>query len=161
MAITLDDTVGGADSNTYALLATAETYFEGRPSEAWDAAEDADKDIALAAATSRLDQEVYAGEKASQDQRLKWPRLYLCNEDGYDLSSTAYPRELVEATCELAAAILTDPATLDASGLGAYKSLTVGPLSLQPVGATQAALPPSIGRLLRLWRVGGNRVVRG
>jgi hypothetical protein len=162
MALVLDATAGGSAANSYVTLANAITYFEARVgSTVWDDAETADQEESLAAATARLDQETYDGEKVSTTQRLKWPRSGLVDEDGNDVSEATVPREVQDATCELALALLTDPTTLDANALAGYSSLTIGPLSLQPRAGAVAGLPPAVQRLLARWRLSGNRLVRG
>ena len=115
MALVLDATVGGEDSNTYSLLATADTYFESRLyTDTWDDADDADQDKALAQATRLLDQwYTWAGEAASAEQALRWPRIDAYDLDGNLIASDELPANLVYATAELAMALLADDRTAD------------------------------------------------
>lgn len=128
MALVLDDTIGGEDSNTYISLADAETYFESRAyKDAWANATDGDKDIALVQATRTIDASYeFSGVKASRTQALRWPRsgAYTC--DGYSISSEIIPEGIRNATCEQALEILKrDTTTLPSSLTRGVKSAKI------------------------------------
>lgn len=115
MSLTLVDTPGAADANTYCDLADANTYHEGRLySDTWTNAADADKNAALVMATRLLDQwfEWY-GAATSSDQALLWPRTGAYGPNGYLLASDAIPDRVREATAELARLLIDTDRTVD------------------------------------------------
>jgi hypothetical protein len=166
---TLDPTVGGATSNVYVDVATADTYFDNRVnSGSWNNVVDSDdKARALIMATDRLDQERYIGARASSTQRLQWPRAGTAREDGSVIPSTIIPREVVNATLELALEILRAGTTdiFAPTGLETFKSLRAGDVDIQmrdplqpelyndPAATAPALqrsqLPPQVQRWLR------------
>lgn len=136
MPLVLDATVGGASSNSYVDLTTAESYMLGRVNP-WTGT-DAAKTAALVNATSLLEQEQWAGTKGSTatsalTQALAWPRRWVptleftaypeyITDNFIDTSVAFYssltiPQPLVRATCELAMELLragtTDRLTYD------------------------------------------------
>jgi hypothetical protein len=123
MAVVIDATVGGASSNSYATLADAEAYMEGRLNASlWDAATDDNKNRALVEATRELEVLAWEGQRASSTQALSWPRDYVTNPDdpdGDDYASTVLPVRVTDACMELAFQFLnagtTDVAALDTS----------------------------------------------
>lgn len=157
MPLVLDATVGGATSNTFALLADAETYFLGRtnPWPVTDAVTtDAMKSVALVNATALLDREQWGGTKGTTPadalvQALSWPRRWVktleftaypqyITDNFIDTSVAFYssiiiPIPIVRATCELAMELLragtTDYMTYD--GTRNIKREGVGPLSTE------------------------------
>ena len=134
MAVVLDDTVGGEDSNTYINLADAEIYFEKRlDSTDWDNATDAVKDEALAMATRMLDDAYnFVGTIHTSAQALRWPRSYVYDIDGRYLTPEAIPEEIRNATCEQALYAMgrdvTSTPTILSQGL---KYAKVGPLEVE------------------------------
>lgn len=142
MTLTLDATVGGAASNSYATAAQGDSYFDGRPfASAWTSATTAVKEQALVYATSLLDRERWAGIKgmttvSAYTQALAFPRRWVPSlefdqQEDYiaeyfvDLtvayySSLTIPTPVVRACCELALALLNAGASdpfVDASGI--------------------------------------------
>lgn len=105
MSLTLDATVGGAASNTYATLLEAQAYFDSRlPLTGWDDADS--QEVLLAMATRTLDamavphrtlkiakdgsqyfyvSRAWTGSPASVAQRLAWPRLGMRDRNGNPL----------------------------------------------------------------------------
>lgn len=115
MAITLDATVGGASSNTYATVAEGNTYHEAHVyTDTWDEASTADKNKALAMATRLLDDNVeWNGAKATKEQALRWPRHGIRDEDGYYVDSDVIPQFLKDATAEYARLLLAKDYTAE------------------------------------------------
>jgi hypothetical protein len=150
VTLVLDTTVGGASSNSYLTQAAATSYFEGRfDADDWTDAGTGDKDIALAMATSRLEQERYVGSPVSTTQRLQWPRANVPDLAGSYYITTAIPRFVQEACCELALTLLSDPTALQDSGLEGFDSAQVGPLNVTVRhGRKAGALPQNVLRLL-------------
>ena len=102
MALVIDATVGGANSNSYVTLAEANTYFEARLHVSnWTDATDDTKNRALVMATRRINQETFYGTRETTTQRLAFPRIGLEDLDGIELDSII-PEQLKEATYELA-----------------------------------------------------------
>jgi hypothetical protein len=156
MAITLVATVGGSTSNTYATLAEATTYFEGRLNVTdWTGATTDEKNRALVMAARRLDQEVWVSEKAASTQALKWPRWDAEDEDGNSVGSDVIPQAIKDAQCELALAMLDSDLTTD-TGLEGFDEVAVGPLKVKVRHTRKAGeIPEEVYREIRHWlRVG-------
>jgi hypothetical protein len=152
--LVLDATPGSETGNSYVTLQDAATYFEGRlAAAAWDAADQPTRERALVAATARLEQESYAGARATMTQRLKWPRVGAIDDDGVEYDATSVPRPVQAACCELALHLLTAGASdaLAPSGLESFDALAVGALDLtiRRDAPAAGALPPQVRRLLR------------
>ncbi len=98
--MTLDVTISGTSSDSYATLAEADTLLADRQffSATWDALSDAVKEKWLREAVRSLDRLTYwAGDLAEDDQRLTFPR---------DIGDSVYPsdemhRNIKEAQIEL------------------------------------------------------------
>lgn len=100
--ITIDATVGGANSNSYVTLAEASAYFETRLyTTNWTNADDEDKKKALVQSTRRLDYEKFYGNRKTSTQALSFPRTGLGTLDGVELDDII-SRQIKEATYELA-----------------------------------------------------------
>jgi len=166
MAVTVDATVGGANSNAYLTAAQATSYFEGRLDTApWTDASSDEKNRALVMATSRLEQERYVGSPTSDTQRLQWPRDSVPDLWGSYYDNDAIPRYVIEATAELALALLKDNTLLADSGLEAFTEVSVGPLSVTPRHERKpGTLPRQVIRLLTGLRESGTGqvpIIRG
>ena len=121
-------TAGNASANSYITVAEADTYFDERLNvSSWTSAGTDDKERALIAATRRIDQEQYEGEKVASGQSLKWPRYFATDEDGNEYATDAIPTLVEHATCELALKLLNDGAVdpLMDTGLEEFKSANV------------------------------------
>lgn len=136
---TIVATVGSASANSYVTKAEADAYFATRLyPESWDGA--ADPEAALIMATRVLDMALsgqtyyeapsvnnrgqstagmlrtrpsWTGEAASETQALAWPRTGMLNRNKFSIASDVLPRELKEATCELAYQLLKGDRTAD------------------------------------------------
>ena len=165
---TLDATVGGIAANSYVSGVAADDYFEGRLNAGAWSADASLQDAALMTATERLEQERYKGAKANPVQRLKWPRTGIVDDDKQTVSDTTIPKEVREATFELALEFLRQGTTdtTAPTGLEQFKDVSVGPVSItmRDGDASQDAvagdpaytdavkrenLPPQVQRLLR------------
>jgi len=128
MAITLDATVGGTDSNSYVTLDEANTYFLSRAnSSEWNnITDDEIKKSLLISATDRLDFEKYDGFLSNTSQALSFPRYDLPLIDGRDVDNII-PKQVKKATFELAIHL----ATVDIS----KKDLVDAPIEELKVGS--------------------------
>src|SRR5690606_31374425 len=98
-------TPGAPDANSYVTLEEADEYvagLAGPSARAWEQLDTDAKRRALLTATRRLDQEDYAGRKASNAQALKWPRVGVRDEDGRVYPSDVVPEVVKNAQVELA-----------------------------------------------------------
>ena len=124
MAIAIDATVGGASSNSFATLAEADAFMEGRlNASTWetDAADDT-KRRALVEATRWLDRLWWIGLRADGTQALSWPRQDAINPDSPTsqfYATNEMPQRVKDATMELAFQFVkagtTDVAALDSA----------------------------------------------
>lgn len=152
--ITIDATVGGANSNSYSTLADADTYFNERVgNSSWNGSDD-QKKRALITATQRLDQEAYEGLKVSEGQALKWPRYWADDEDEVEYAEDAIPRIIKYATYELALQYHIDDVASKVSlldtGLEEFDEAEVGPMKMKRSKRFSAGqLPATVKRLLR------------
>ena len=167
MALTLEAAAKHASANSYATQAEATTYFEGRPNVAnWTGASSGDKDVALVAATSRIEQERFVGTATTTTQRLQWPRNWAEDRDGNYYDEDVVPRPVKEACFELALAVLNSGTKdfLADSGIEGYDAVSVGPISVTPRHAQSGGeLPANVKRLLaglRTTRMGTMRLSR-
>src|ERR1051326_3624220 len=108
MAFLFDATVGGANSNSYPTVEYANDYADGSLYRSqWPAgntgADLLTKQQALVVATRDLERLTFAGTRASYSgQRLQFPRANLTDKDGFYISSTVMPSEILDACCEQA-----------------------------------------------------------
>lgn len=110
MPLTLVETSGAANANTFADLAYYKAYIESRvPAPSWKA---------LAIGGTTIDEQLKAdlitaarllnsapdwtGSAASETQSLSWPRSGMRNRNGYSIASDHIPDALKDAQCELA-----------------------------------------------------------
>ncbi len=163
MALTIDASVGGVASNSYITLANAEIYFEKRlNADNWDAASAENKNKALANATIRIDHEDFLGLKTdvTSPQALKWPRVGMLDIDMLSILSTILPKELTEATCEMALALLTSDLQSE-NALTQFKSLKVDTIEIEPNLRSSNELPDEVFRLIGHFIASLDRMVRG
>jgi hypothetical protein len=128
--MSLDTTIGGAATDSYVDVTTADAYFLAKnvPSASWSGLAAAVKEAALRKATQYLDaMYFYKGFKYSKAQRLLWPRSDIL-VDGYYVDPTGYPRRLTDACCELAFKSLSVDIFADLGPQLVTKE-TVGPIS--------------------------------
>lgn len=162
MAITIDETVGGVNSNSYVTEAEADTYFETRlNSSAYTGAGGEVKKAALVNATFRLDHERFLGRSANDaiTQKLRWPRFGLNDRDGRIINSDIIPLEIKHAQFELALALLTaDLQTVNT--LDKFKSIKVDTIELEPNLGFANKLPDEVRRLISHF-LGHGELIRG
>lgn len=149
---TIDVTVGGASSNSYATLAEANTYFDERLplSTPWvGSGESYNRALIMAARTLnalveahrtlryRDGMSVYytnrtwTGTPASSTQRLAWPRVGMYDRNGVAIAEAVVPQDLKEAQAELAGQLLIADTTLDNEvAIGGITSVKAGSVAV-------------------------------
>jgi hypothetical protein len=122
MALVLvkEDGTGLANANSYATAADGDAYHEGHLyATVWTAATTANKEKALVFATRVIDAQYrFNGVRATTTQALQWPRSDCPDPDaapdstGVGLfASAVIPTVLINATCEMARALLATDRT--------------------------------------------------
>ncbi len=167
MAFVFDSTVGGANSNSFVSVSDGDDFFAAHlESDWWTALSTGKKQAALVQATNRIDRERFGGQMTQRFiQRLSFPRLYVVCRD-YNISPTdsfaidgiyyrnpnTIPREVKEATCEMALYYIKQAAgenTVDDNDLETLKNYKVGPLDLAIKDGIKAdRLPTKVAELL-------------
>ena len=155
MAVIIDATLGGTNSNSYVTLIEANGYFEARlHTEYWDSADDDTKNRSLVMATRRIEQESFYGDRATSTQRLKFPRINLGYLDGI-LLDNIIPEMLKEAQYELAIHLLSTDMSQPSVDTGAIAEAKVGSVSVKyavdkndNVSTSYDELPPFVSSLL-------------
>jgi len=156
MALIVEDGTGISGAESYASLADANTYWNGRQHSShytsWNGASTAQKEGALREASAYLDAvygPYYRGNRRGYIQGLLWPRSDATDDRGYELP--ALPDCLVNACYELAARAIDGQLAEDLDRGGAVKREKVGPIEVEyadsaPVrktyGAVNVALSP-------------------
>jgi hypothetical protein len=103
-------------TDAYDTLANIDLYWSDRGNTAWAALTDANKEIYIRKATDWLDRQYYwRGVRATQTQRLGWPRTDAYDDDDYLFSATETPFQVKEA-CAIIADIYRD-GTIDMEGI--------------------------------------------
>lgn len=103
-------------TDAYDTLANVDTYWTDRGNTTWTALSDANKEIYIRKATDWLDRNFYyRGVRATQTQRLAWPRTDAYDDDDYLFADTEVPRVIKEALA-LVADVYRD-GTVDMEGI--------------------------------------------
>lgn len=131
MALVLikEDGTGKIDANAYANAADGDVYHDGHLyAGAWTAASAGNKEAALVMATRLIDSQMrFAGFKANDTQALQWPRRTCPDPDlGAYVLEDVVPKELLDATCEMARELLILDRTAAPPGEG-LKYSNIGP----------------------------------
>lgn len=129
MALVLvkEDGTGLANANSYANAADGDTYHDGHLyANTWTTATTANKEKALVFATRVIDSQYrFRGFRTTSAQALQWPRNSCPDLDtAPDSAGVAYlvsnqiPAALINATCEMARALLATDRTAAPPGEG-------------------------------------------
>lgn len=107
MALIVELGTGAADSESYATVAQADTYFANRGMTIWAPLQIAEKEQALRRASDYIGQTYrtqFAGRRVSDTQALDFPRYSVPRNDGTAAyyASNSIPKELITANIELA-----------------------------------------------------------
>ena len=153
--VTLDATIGGTASNTYSTLAQAQTYHLAHShGDDWEAAQDPARNRALAHATALIDQHfTFTGGVADTGQRLSWPRVGMVDRNQVTITRDELPRDLIDATAELARGLLQSDRTADsAAETEGIEMLKAGPVELRFKGNVgPKPIPDAVWYLLEQW----------
>lgn len=153
MTTILVTTPSDPTANAYIDLADANAYHALRMNNAeWDAASDLVKEKHIAWATRLLDMLDYTGFLGETDyqgyqlsntgQVLRWPRSWVVDPDGRQLSSTEIPKFLAEATAEFAFQLMKEDWSQGLGSKVAQGDTKVGELTT-PIQAHNR-IPPSV-----------------
>ncbi len=171
MTVTLDATLAGANANSYISVADATTYFGNRLDSAdWTAATADNKAASLITATTWLDTVEIYGERSSTTQALKWPRTDVTC-DGIEADATFIPKQILNATCEAALALLRNPTMMRdvVTAPGSYDEVELGELRVKyrEQGAVESMQSitdalPWLSSYLKCWAkgIGGPKQIR-
>lgn len=116
MALTLVTTPAAPTANSYATVAEANAYHEGRLHvDDWDDADDAIKAAALVQAAKFLDAmpRAWTGAASTAEQAMGWPRTGMLSRNGYALASGEIPNALKDAQAEFARQLIATDRTED------------------------------------------------
>lgn len=151
MAVTLKETAGAADANTYCTQAEAVAYFAARLPlvPPWEEAEDPTAALAMACRVldmmgqpiRRLVQmkdgsyyitsRAWTGAPTSSTQALAWPRTGMYDANGNAIASNVIPQALKNAQAELAGQLVINDTTLDNDvEVGGITSVKAGSVSV-------------------------------
>ena len=126
LTLTKEDGTGKIAANSYADVTDGDAYHEGHLyATAWTGATADNKAAALVMATRVIDAEFqFNGVKASPWQALQWPRFDCRDPDALAQSGDGavadnfVPKNVVDATCELARELLVQDRTAAPPGEG-------------------------------------------
>lgn len=118
MALTVEDGTGLADADSFVSVAAADAYHDARGNTAWVSSSspaDEDKEQALRRASYFLSNSYsWQGYPVNgRSQALAWPRTGVTDAEDYAVPSTSVPREIADATCEIALRELVSPGAMN------------------------------------------------
>lgn len=136
--MTLNATAAATDANSYATVAFADSYHEGRLyADVWTQANATKKAAALVQATTMIDAffsthpRAWEGSPTTTTQALCFPRTGLTLRNGNLVDSATIPTDLAKAASELARQLLSSDLSADnAVANQGITSLSAGPVSL-------------------------------
>jgi hypothetical protein len=147
-------TPGAADANSFSTLAEFNAYLTTHVNGAAVASKtDAEKEAALVTSTRTLGSMfVWRGTGATATQALEFPRVGLWTRNGFALASDIIPKEIKDATSELARLLLAGNAesATGSSGTSNLSQLTAGPVTLKFREGAAEILPSSVTLLIPL-----------
>ena len=145
--LTVEDGSIVAGANSYASIADADDYFDGRLySGLWTETDDAKKAQALAWSTQILDERLaWRGAPVSTTQPLRWPRAGVLSPDRDTTEAEdAIPVRVQRAVFELALALLESNRVKGAEKSGEVGSSSrVGSRSFAADGSRGLVIPPA------------------
>lgn len=175
MALVVEDGTGLATAESFVSVADADTYHTAKGNATWTGT-DAVKEQALRRASVFLSSSYpWAGYPVNaRTQALAWPRYDVVDQDGNPVASDEVPREVVNATCEVALRELVTPGSMnpDVTLADKVKREKVGPIEVEYANADVSAnasrpvltiVRDMVGGLLRAGGASGmfGKAVRG
>ena len=143
MALIIEDGTGKVDAESYASVSDASTYFtayDAAFAATWGGLATGVQEEALRNATQYIENRYrgrWKGCKETKEQALAFPRVDLCDEDGYEVSGI--PVRLLQATAEAAkraySADLEPDLTVDRNIASESRGLDVLRKSVSYIGA--------------------------
>lgn len=131
--MTLDVTIGGANSDSYATVAEADAYHVAMGNTAWAALTTGDKEIALRKGARYVDTYSFTGDKrylsSTAPQRRAWPRVN-AYQDGYPIDINIIPQLVKDAQNESSLLSLTVDPQANISN-GSIIEKTLGPMTIR------------------------------
>lgn len=158
MSITLDATIGGANSNSLLSIERAGAILEknmGSRSD-WANADGETKKSALITATERIELDRWKGRRATETQALSFPRLDLIDQNGEEYADNIIIPDIEYGVALLAAALIRNPRLLEDTGLENLSSVSTAEKSITQRGLRPGRLPGQVERYLSRWRVEGD-----
>lgn len=165
MALTVEDGTGKADAESYASVATADTYLAARGYTLWATMSEAEREQALRRATDYMEGaygDRWGGCRATEAQALAWPRVDVMAKGcrGY-VPPNVVPPQVRNACCALAFKAASGELARDDDPTMRVKSKTVGPLGVvYQDSASSRVKYPAIDMTLRAFLAGGSNEVR-
>jgi hypothetical protein len=119
--------------NSYISVDDADGYFEDAlHAGSWSEATSGVRAQSLVTATRMLDRQKWRGSKTTSDQDLAWPRSGLSDVEGLPIDPDEVPDFMLDATCELALALIEDADIQNQADTGSNISrLKAGPAEIQ------------------------------
>lgn len=114
----VEDGTGLNNSNSYVSVQEASDYLIQNQFvyPTWDSLDTSDKQKLLSWATRYLDQRArWNGYKAAETSALRWPRTGVQDADGNCIDSDVIPKQLRDATIEMARYLMQDDRSVDRS----------------------------------------------
>lgn len=148
---TVETGVGDSDANSYASVEFADDYIVSNTyaSAQWMALDDLSKQYMLVRASRNIDARTrWKGQRAYQEQGLKWPRCGVYDEDGFQITDDCVPIIVQMAVCEFATYLMDDDWTAPIAQLGLREiQVDVIDIKYQP-GYIRPALPDTVIAML-------------
>jgi hypothetical protein len=90
-------------TDVYDVIANVDTYWSDRANTAWGVLSTASKEAYCRKAAEWLDRNFkWRGSRATDAQRLQWPRLNAYDDDGFAIGATDAPWQVKEAAAIIA-----------------------------------------------------------
>ena len=152
-------------TNSYISVADADLYFADRLNSAvWTGAVAVGlKDQALIQASQIINNKQFVGIRTVPTQSLSFPRagVYL---DSVLLDSSVVPKNVIDATCELAIWLLQSDYT-EPDALSQFGKVQLGPIAVETKTSSSTSVakktPPMVNDLLRPFTISTFNLVRG
>lgn len=151
-------------TNSYISVANANTYFEDLiHADSWASATSETRSKALITATKMLDRRYWAGTKyqAAPTQVLDWPRSGITDPEGVEVAEDTVPQFILDATCELALALVEDSSLQSAEDSDSIRSIRTGTVSVEFFGSKatdfmSTGFPQIVQELINYYLAGAN-----